>query len=93
VLVIARGTVQFGGNSVFYGIVYAANLSDISGTVVSTSGTALIQGAVAVDGPGGVVAGASKANIVFDDRAFPLIKGYSGAGFVQNSWRTLPRGQ
>ncbi|HEX8102969.1 MAG TPA: hypothetical protein VF533_10170 [Solirubrobacteraceae bacterium] len=93
VLVIANGTIGFGGNSVFYGIIYAANLSNIAGPVVTIGGTAAIQGAVAVDGPGGVIAGASKANIVFDDRAFPLIKGYAGAGFVQNSWRTLPAGQ
>ena len=93
VLVIARGTIAFGGNSVFYGIIYAANLSNLTGIVVQIQGTALIQGAVSVDGPGGVLAGASKANIVYDDRAFVHIKGYAGAGVVQNSWRLLPRGK
>lgn len=93
VLVVANGTVSFGGNTTFYGIIYAANLTNIAGPVVTITGTALIQGAVAVDGPGGVIAGASKQNIVFDDRAFPLVKGYAGAGFVQNSWRSLPKGQ
>ena len=89
-LVINRGAVTFGGNSAFYGIIYAVNAGDLNTPVVSTSGTALIQGAVTVDGRGGVVAGASKANIVFDDRALLHVKGYAGAGIVQNSWRLLP---
>lgn len=93
VLVVANGGVSLGANSVFYGLIYAANKSNDTGALVSIDGTAAVQGAVAVDGPGGVSTGASKANIVFDDRAFALIKGYAGAGIVQNSWRVLPNGQ
>lgn len=93
VLVIAKGTIEFGGNSVFHGIIYAVNGGNIVGDVVKISGTAAIEGAVAVDGDGGVKAGSSKLNIVYDDRAFSLIKGYAGAGIVQNSWRILPRAQ
>lgn len=92
-LVIARGTITFDGNDEFYGVIYAANLGNLTSAVVTTKGTSLIQGAVTVDGPGGVYAGASKANIVFDDRGFRHVKGYAGAGIVQNSWRLLPEGQ
>lgn len=99
ILVVAKGTLAFGGNGIFYGIVYAANLTNLSGAVVTIGGTATIQGAVIVDGPGGVVAGSSgdsgsgAANIVYDDRGFDNVKGHTGAGIVQNSWRVLPGGQ
>jgi hypothetical protein len=88
--------VSFGSNGIFYGIVYAANLGNLTGAVVTIGGTATVQGAVIVDGPGGVVAGSSgdsgsgAANIVYDDRSFDNVKGNMGAGIVQNSWRTLP---
>jgi hypothetical protein len=99
ILIVARGTVSFGSNGIFYGIVYAANLGNLTGAVVTIGGTATVQGAVIVDGPGGVVAGSSgdsgsgAANIVYDDRSFDNVKGNMGAGIVQNSWRTLPGSQ
>ena len=93
VLVVANGRIALGGNSVFYGLLYLANGSDLSDAVVQIGGTAGVVGAVAVDGKGGVSAGSSKANIVFDDRAFAFVKGYAGAGIVQNSWRVLPNAQ
>lgn len=89
-LVAAKGPVTFGGNSVFYGVVYAANQTNLTGAVVSTTGTASIVGAIAVDGPGGVLAGASGPNIVYDPRAFALLMTSAGAGIVKNSWRVLP---
>ena len=92
-LVIANGSLELGGNQVFYGVVYAANLTNLATAVVKLNGTSAIQGAVAVDGPGGVETGNSGANIVYDPRAFNLIKGHAGAGVVQNSWRVLPTGQ
>ena len=92
VLVFLKGTVSFGGNGVFYGIVYAANKTNLTGAVVSIGGTAAIQGAVVVDGPGGVSAGASGTNIVFDSRAFALLQGLANATMVPNTWRQLPSG-
>lgn len=92
-LVVATGSVTLGGNSVLYGILYMANLGNLPGTVVSINGTAAVQGAVIIDGPGGLSAGASKANLVFDPRGFGLAKGQSGAGVVPNSFRVLPGGQ
>jgi hypothetical protein len=92
VLVFMRGTLSFTGNGVFYGIVYAGNKQNSSGAVVSINGTAAIQGAVVVDGPGGVVAGSSRTNIVFDPRAFGLLQALANATMVPNTWRQLPAG-
>ena len=92
VLVMAKGSISFTGNGVFYGIIYAANRGTppITGAVVSLGGTTAIQGAVVVDGPGGVVAGSSGTNIVFDSRAFSLLQGLANATMVPNTWRQLP---
>jgi hypothetical protein len=92
VLVFMKGTLSFGGNAVFYGIVYAGNKQNSSGAVVSIGGTAAIQGAVVVDGPGGVVAGSSRTNIVFDPRAFSSLQALANATMVPNTWRQLPSG-
>jgi hypothetical protein len=92
VLVFLKGTLSLTGNGVFYGVVYAGNQQNSSGAVVSINGTAAIQGAVVVDGPGGVVAGSSRTNIVFDPRAFSLIQTLANATMVPNTWRQLPAG-
>jgi Tfp pilus assembly protein PilX len=91
-LVVASGAIAIGGNDVFYGLVYAANLGNLTGPVVSLTGTAGIKGAVTIDGPGGLFAGASGGNVTFDGRGFGLVKGTTGAGIVRNSFRILPTG-
>jgi Tfp pilus assembly protein PilX len=90
VLVFLRGTLTLTGNGVFYGIVYAGNKQGSPGAVVSLNGTSAIQGSVVVDGPGGVVAGSSGTNIVFDKRAFSLLQTLANATMVPNTWRQLP---
>jgi hypothetical protein len=92
VLVFLRGTLSFTGNGVFYGIVYAGNQQNSSGAVVSINGTAAIQGAIVVDGPGGVVAGSSRTNVVFDPRAFSSLQALANATMVPNTWRLIPSG-
>jgi len=92
-LYIARGTFSLGGNSVFYGLLYMGNLQGSSGAVVTIGGTALIQGTVAIDGPGGLVAGSSKANVIFDERVFDAFQGNARAVRTPSTWRELPRGQ
>lgn len=87
--VVARGTFTLTGNLVYRGLVYAANLQNSSGIVVSVTGTAEIIGAVAVDGTGGVRVGASATNLVYDPNAFQNTKGFMGATPVQGTWRTL----
>lgn len=90
VLVFMKGTLSMTGNAVFYGIVYAGNRTNLTGAVVSLNGTSAIQGAVVVDGPGGVIVGSSRTNIVFDTRAFSLVQGLANATMVPNTWRQLP---
>jgi hypothetical protein len=60
------------------------------GAVVTISGNAAVQGIVSVDGNGGVVAGSSKTNLVYDSRAATLLRGESGAVPNKNSFRVLP---
>lgn len=91
-LYIARGTLSLGGNTRIYGLVYMGNLQGSSGAVVSLSGNARITGAVAIDGLGGLSAGSSKANVVFDDRVFDDFKGIATVGQAPNSWRELQPG-
>lgn len=90
VLVFLRGTLTLTGNGVFYGVVYAGNKQGSSGAVISLNGTSAIQGSVVVDGAGGVVAGSSGTNVVFDPRAFSLLQTLANATMVPNTWRQLP---
>jgi hypothetical protein len=92
-VVIANGTLSLGGNYTFYGLVYAANLQGSTGNVVTLGGTSQINGAVAVDGNGGVLAGSSKANIVFDPNVFNTVQGYASAASVQGTWREITPSQ
>jgi type II secretory pathway pseudopilin PulG len=88
--IIENGTLLIDGNIEFYGVIYAVNKQNSSGTVVTTGGTALVQGGVIVDGSGKVSAGSSGLNIEFDANAFSGITSTGTAGVVQNTWRELP---
>ena len=88
--ILERGTVDFGGNIEFWGVVYNANLDNSdSERMVETSGTAAIRGGVLVDGRGGVYAGSSGDNIVYHAHSFTDIKAVGTAGVVQNTWREI----
>jgi hypothetical protein len=88
--VLERGTVEFSGNIEFWGVVYHANLDNSSNErLVETSGTSAIRGGVLVDGNGGVYAGSSGDNIVYNAFAFDDIKAVGTAGVVQNTWREI----
>jgi hypothetical protein len=89
-IVVANGTLSFGGNFTFYGLVYALNLQQSTGIVITLQGAATVVGSVAVDGGGGVKVGSSGDNVVFADGVFPLISSFGGAAPVQGSWRELP---
>ena len=89
VLVIANGSLTLGGTSNFYGVIYVANPTNSSGTLVTTTGDASIQGSIAIDGNGGMLAGSSKLNVIYDLNAFSALSGYGNAGVVQNTWREL----
>lgn len=93
--IVERGSVDFGGNIEFWGVVYNANLDNSnSERLIETSGTATIRGGAIVDGPGGVYAGSSGDNIVYNAFAFDDITAVGTAGVVQNTWREIvPAGQ
>jgi Tfp pilus assembly protein PilX len=89
VVVIATGTLSLGGNVVYYGLVYAANLQNSTGYVISESGCAKIVGAVAVEGQGGVIAGACGTNVAFNPNVTTLLKGYGDPAPVKSTWREV----
>jgi hypothetical protein len=93
--IVERGTVDFGGNIEFWGVIYNANLDNSADErMVETSGTATVRGGVIVDGNGGVYAGSSGDNIVYNAFAFDDITAVGTAGVVQNTWREIvPAGQ
>jgi hypothetical protein len=90
VLVIENGTLTIGGTATFYGLIYAVNRQASGGAVVTISGNGSVQGLVSVDGNGGVVAGSSKTNVIYDSRATRLLRGEAGAVLNKNSFRVLP---
>lgn len=89
IFIVKNGTFHLGGNLGFHGIAYALNQQASTGDVVSLGGTAVIRGGVMVDGAGGISAGASGANIIFDPRPFDGAKSFGTAGIVQNTWREV----
>ena len=94
-LVFKKGTLSFGGNATFYGFIYAANLNPApaNGTVINLSGTSAIQGSIVVDGLGGVTAGSSGANIIFDPRPFENVRSFGRAAPVAGTFREIRPGE
>lgn len=91
-VLMTSGSLSLGGGATYYGVVYHANVADSSATLISTGGSALIQGGVLIDGPGMMSVGSSgnaKVNLVFDDRGFSNVRSSGGAGLVQNTWREI----
>lgn len=89
VFIVKNGTVSLTGNIELYGIVYGLNQQGTTGNVISLGGTSAIRGGAIVDGPGGVSAGSSGTNLVYDPKAFDEAKSFGTAGVVQNTWREL----
>jgi Tfp pilus assembly protein PilX len=93
-VVINTGTLSLGGNVTYYGVIYAANAQSATTDVITLGGTATIQGAIGVEGQGGVLAGSSKLNIVYDPGATANLFGFGSTAEVsQNTFRELPAGQ
>lgn len=70
ILIDNGGAVTIGGNTSYYGIVYVTNPTLSTSTLFSESGTAVIYGAIFVDGPATVLAGESALNVQYDRKAF-----------------------
>jgi hypothetical protein len=88
-LIIANGTLKLLGSITYHGLTYMPNQQNSSGAVVTTGGTALIEGGVTIDGPGGLAAGSSGLNIKFHSGAFEQVHTIGTAGVMQNTWREM----
>jgi hypothetical protein len=97
-LVIENGTFTLSGNAKFYGLLYCVNKQGTAGNAssgpatVTISGNSTIQGVIGIDGLGGVTAGSSLTNVIYDPRATGVLRGASGASVNKNSFRILPQG-
>jgi hypothetical protein len=96
ILFAYSGTLRFTGSWYFYGLVYAYNATNLTAmNVVDTGGNTTIQGAVIVDGDGGVTVGSSgnnPANLIWDDRYLyqqSTVYTYGSAGVIQSTWRQV----
>ncbi len=100
VLVFGSGTLTLGGNYTYHGVVYMANgqgsapssgpcTTGYQNTVVTLTGTALIQGAVFIDKCGGMLAGASGLNFVFNSNALNNVVSDGGATTIKNAFRVI----
>jgi hypothetical protein len=102
VLIIGSGTLSLSGNTTYHGVVYHVNGSDsddvslqLNGTVLRLHGNGCVDGAIVVDGAGGVEVGSSSGaskcngNIGFNPNAANNLRAYGTAGIVQNSFREI----
>lgn len=92
VFVIYSGTFSMSGNIEFHGLIYAANRGNLTGNVVSNTGTSRIVGAVTIDRQGGLLIGSSghPDNLEVNPNVFNNVIGYANAGVLQNTWREIP---
>ena len=89
-VVIARGNIaKTNGTADFYGIIYHANLDNETANVITLTGNISVYGSIVIDGPGGLSAGSSKVNLVYDPNVFNGFKAFGTAGIVQNTFREI----
>ena len=88
-VVIANGNITIDGNATFYGVIYHANLNNSSAYLVNLACNVSIQGSIVIDGAGGLHAGSSKVNLVWDPNVFNNLKAFGTASIVQNTFREI----
>ena len=89
-LVIVKGSLTMTGGGKFYGLIYAANIDNSTGTLVDISGDSTVGGAIVVDGPGGVNITGSGLVLTYDANVFNLVTTTRTINVIANSWRELP---
>jgi Tfp pilus assembly protein PilX len=90
IVIMNSGTLTFKGTADFWGVIYAVNAQNSSGTVVNLAGSGTVHGGVFADGNGVVTAGGTaNTNIKYEDTALNGIKAYGNAGLIQNTWREI----
>jgi hypothetical protein len=94
-LVVKKGMLTIAGKATFYGFIYHANLASppVNTKLIYLTGSGVIQGAVSVDGPGGVNPATKHTALIYDPRAFALPKVRTNAIAVPGTWRELDPGQ
>jgi Tfp pilus assembly protein PilX len=93
-VVVKTGALSLGGNVTYFGTIYAANENlppADAGDIVSLGGTATVQGGIVIEGRGGLLAGSSKLNVVYDPGGSANLFGYgTSAEISHNTFRELP---
>jgi hypothetical protein len=93
VLILDHATLSLGGTCNFFGVVYAANASNLAADMVQTQGNSVVTGGVVIDGAAGqFVVGSSGDNIVFDLNAYRAVASLGSAGIIQNTFREIKAG-
>ena len=88
-VVIARGTPTLNGTADFYGVIYHANEDEKSGTLINLTGNISVVGSIVIDGAGGLSAGSSKINLIYNPNVFAGLTAFGTAGIVQNTFREI----
>lgn len=91
-LIVGKGAITINGNASFYGVIYHANLDNSSGALVNLGGNVSIDGSIVVDGAGGISAGSSKVNLIWNPNVFNNLTAFGTAGIVQNTFREINAG-
>jgi hypothetical protein len=89
VVIIGRGAITINGGATFYGVIYHANLDNSNAALVNLGGNVSINGSIQVDGAGGIYAGSSKVNLVWNPNVFNSVRGFGTANIVQNTFREI----
>lgn len=92
-LVIDGGTLTLKGNGTFYGVIYNTNPTNSSEPMVILGGGSTVEGAIEVDGRGGISLGSNSVNLIYNPKAIIELKGAAGATPTRNTFRVLPVNQ
>ena len=88
-LVLYSGTLSLAGTTHFYGLIYAVNSGLSNGNMVALGGNTQVTGSIVVDNQGGMSAGSSKLNVLYDSNVFNLVTTTQTINVIANSWREL----
>jgi hypothetical protein len=92
VVIVNRGSIVIDGGATFYGLIYHANADNSADALIDLGGNVSVFGSIQVAGRGGVYAGSSKVNLVFNPNYLEGIRTFGTAGIVQNSFREIRAG-
>ena len=89
-LVMAEGKLSFTSSGTFYGVIYSRNPTNLAEAMVSLGGGATVEGAIEVDGKGGINLGSNSVNLIYNPKAIVELKGAAGSTPTRNTFRILP---